>query len=82
MSTSIRISEETKRKLEAIKREDESFDELLDRLAIDRTPADVEDIAGFAHEGIEEHMQAARDRLNDSLEDRDEQVTEELNGSE
>jgi predicted CopG family antitoxin len=71
MSTSIRISEETKQKLEAVKRDDESFDELLARLAIDRTAEDVEEMAGFAEEGIERHMQQARDDLNDSLEDRE-----------
>lgn len=32
MSTTIRVSDETKRKLEALKREDETFDDLLDRL--------------------------------------------------
>lgn len=33
MSTSIRVSDETKEKLERIKRPDESFDDLLSRLA-------------------------------------------------
>ena len=33
MSTSIRVSDETKAKLARLKREDESWDELLDRLA-------------------------------------------------
>ena len=33
MSTAIRVSDETKEKLERIKRSDESFDELLSRLA-------------------------------------------------
>ena len=37
MGTSIRVSETTKAKLERIKRDDETFDELLDRLA------DIED---------------------------------------
>ncbi len=68
MSTSIRISEETKRKLEAIKREDESFDELLDRLS--RTEKDVEAIAGFGPEGIDESMQEARETARDEFEDR------------
>ena len=53
MSSSIRISNETKAKLEAVKREDETFDELLDRLAITRTAEDVREMAGFAEEGIE-----------------------------
>lgn len=70
MSSSIRISDETKRKLEARKRDDETFDELLDRLA--RTEKDVEEMAGFADEGIEDHMENKRDELNKSLEERTE----------
>lgn len=68
MSTSIRISDETKRKLEAIKRDDESFDELLARLT--RTEKDVEQMAGFGPDGIAEHMEATRAELNDSFEGR------------
>ncbi|MDS0261570.1 hypothetical protein NDI56_19395 [Haloarcula sp. S1CR25-12] len=70
MSSSIRISAETKRKLEAVKREDETFDELLDRLAITRTEEDVREMAGFAAEGIDEHMEQKRADLNDSFEAR------------
>jgi len=70
MSSSIRVSEETKRKLEAVKRDDETFDELLDRLAISRTEADVREMAGFAEEGIDEHMEQKREDLNDSFEAR------------
>lgn len=70
MSSSIRISDETKRKLEAIKREDETFDELLNRLAIDRTEEDVREIAGFADEGIADHMRDKRNELNESLQER------------
>ncbi|MBV0925219.1 antitoxin VapB family protein [Halomicroarcula limicola] len=33
MSTSIRVSDETKKKLARLKRDDESWDEFLDRLA-------------------------------------------------
>jgi predicted CopG family antitoxin len=33
MSTSVRVSDETKAKLARLKREDESWDEFLDRLA-------------------------------------------------
>ncbi|MFC6864148.1 antitoxin VapB family protein [Halomicroarcula sp. GCM10025817] len=69
MSTSIRISEETKRKLEAVKRDDETFDELLDRLAVTRTPDDVEAMAGFGGEGVEEHMENTHEALSDSLEE-------------
>jgi predicted CopG family antitoxin len=66
MSTSIRISDETKQKLEARKRPGESFDELLERLA--RTEKDVEEMAGFAEEEIEKSMADTRERLNESLE--------------
>jgi predicted CopG family antitoxin len=65
MSTSIRISEETKRKLETVKRPEETFDELLARLAIDRSEADVERLAGFAEDGVEEHMRRARSDLRE-----------------
>lgn len=67
MSSSIRISEKTKRKLEAVKREGETFDELLDRLAVDRTPEDVEEMAGFGDEGLDGHMERTHDELSDSI---------------
>jgi len=70
MSTSIRISEATKRKLEAVKRDDETFDELLDRLAVDRTESDVREMAGFGGDGVAEGMKAAREDLNESLDER------------
>ncbi|CCQ33144.1 hypothetical protein HLRTI_002615 [Halorhabdus tiamatea SARL4B] len=81
MSSSIRISEETKRKLEAVKRSDETFDELLARLAVDRTEGDVEALAGFADEGIEEHMREARADLADSLAERTDGMHTELEQS-
>lgn len=68
MTTSISISEEAKRKLEAMKRDDETFDELLDRLAVTQTPEEVVAMAGFADEGIEEHMENTHDELSESLE--------------
>lgn len=67
MSTSIRISEEMKQKLEAVKQEDETFDELLSRLAVTRTPDDVEDMAGFAAEGIDEYMEDVHGELSESF---------------
>jgi len=70
MSSSIRISDETKAKLEAVKRDDETFDELLDRLAVTRTKEDVREMAGFAEAGIEEHMKEKRSELNESLDER------------
>jgi predicted CopG family antitoxin len=81
MSTSIRISEETKRKLEAVKRPEETFDELLARLAVDRTEADVEELAGFADEGIEQHMRAERSASNDDLDERADRMSTELDQS-
>jgi predicted CopG family antitoxin len=68
MSTSIRISDETKAKLERLKREGESFDDLLDRLA--RSEKDVEEMAGFGPEGIDEHMKEKHEELNESFERR------------
>jgi len=41
MSTSIRVSERTKAKLDRLKRDDESFDELLDRLTNEETPIEI-----------------------------------------
>lgn len=70
MST-IRVSEEVKERLRDLKRDDESFNDLLDRLS--RTEKDVEAIAeslpSFDDRDVEK-MDAARERLNDSLEDR------------
>jgi predicted CopG family antitoxin len=41
MSTSIRVSDDTKRLLERVKREDETFDELLKRLVRSETPIEI-----------------------------------------
>ena len=41
MSTSIRVSDDTKRLLESLKRDDETFDELLERLVQRKNPIDV-----------------------------------------
>ena len=41
MSTSIRVSEETKAKLDRLKQEDETFDELLNRLANEEEPIEI-----------------------------------------
>lgn len=41
MGTSIRVSEGTKKKLERLKRDDESFDDLLARLASETEPIAV-----------------------------------------
>lgn len=67
MSTSIRVSDETKSMLSVIKEEDESWDEFLSRLA--RRERDVSELGGFADEGIVEHMERANEDLSRSLED-------------
>ncbi len=41
MSTSIRVSDHTKRMLERLKRDDETFDELLERLAQSEDPINI-----------------------------------------
>jgi predicted CopG family antitoxin len=67
----IRVNEDVKERLRDLKRDDESFNDLLDRLS--RTEKDVEEIAESLppvdQEDIEQ-MDRARNRLNDSLEDR------------
>lgn len=70
MST-IRVSDEVKERLRDLKRDDESFNDLLDRLS--RSQKDVEEIAenlpSYSDEDTE-RMDEFRDELNDSLEDR------------
>jgi len=41
MSTSIRVTDETKRMLESLKQEDETFDELLERLVQSEKPINI-----------------------------------------
>jgi len=57
MSTSIRVSDDTKEMLERLKREDETFDELLERLAQHEKPINIgawsEDQADRAREAVE-----------------------------
>jgi len=69
--TTIRVSDEVKERLRDLKRDDESFNDLLERLS--RTEKNVEQIAeslpAVDEEDIEE-MDEARERLNESLEDR------------
>ena len=71
MST-IRVSDEVKERLRDLKRDDESFNDLLERLS--RTEKDVEQIAENLSElggdDFEERMQEAHDKLNESLEER------------
>jgi len=71
MST-IRVSDEVKERLRDLKRDDESFNDLLERLS--RTEKDVEQIAENLGEldggNFEERMQDAHDELNESMGDR------------
>jgi predicted CopG family antitoxin len=64
MSTSIRISEETKRKIDRLKRPDETFDELIDRLASEEEGINFgaidEETRDRILEGVEEHREATR----------------------
>jgi predicted CopG family antitoxin len=66
----IRVKEEVKERLESLKRDDETFSELLDRLS--RSEKDVEEMAGFLEEfddgDLEENVQKTHQSLNDSLE--------------
>lgn len=66
MSPSIRISDETKQRLELVKQDGETYDELLTRLAT--TEKDVEERGGFADDGVVEDMACAREVANESLE--------------
>lgn len=65
----IRVKEEVKERLESLKRDDETFSELLDRLS--RTEKDIEEMAGFLEEfdggDLEEEVQKTHESLNDSL---------------
>lgn len=68
MSTTIRVSDETKSMLSVIKDDDESWDEFLSRLA--RRERDVEALSGFAEEGIVEHMESVDTALSGAFEER------------
>lgn len=65
MSTSIRVSDETKSMLAVLKEDDETWDEFLVRLA--RRERDVSELGGFAEEGIEDSMKQTHEDLNESL---------------
>lgn len=71
MST-IRVSDDVKDRLRDLKREDESFNDLLDRLS--RQEKDVDEMSGFLSEfddgDLEEKMNEAHKELNESLEKR------------
>ena len=67
----IRVTDDVKERLRDLKRDEESFNDLLDRLS--RTEKDVVQIARSLPSVDEtdiEQMDRARERLNDSLEGR------------
>ena len=68
MNPSIRITEEMKQELEGLKQDDETFEELLERLVVTPTPEDGAAMAGFADADSEEQMRATQEELSDSLE--------------
>lgn len=65
----IRVSEDVKERLRALKRDDESFNDLLDRLS--RTEKDVDEIAGsfgdVFPEDLEERVDETHEELNESF---------------
>jgi len=71
MST-IRVTDEIKERLRDLKRDDESFNDLLDRLS--RSRKDVEASAGFLEEVVgddfEERVEEAHQELNESFAER------------
>ena len=64
MSTSIRVSDDTKEMLERLKREDETFDELLERLAQNEKPINI----GVWSEERADHAREAVERSRESFE--------------
>jgi len=68
MSTSIRVSEATKAKLERIKQTDETYDELLDRLA-NVEDSMAESAGAWAGTRKAEAARNARDRMRGSFRD-------------
>jgi len=65
----IRVEEDVKQRLESLKRDDETFSDLLDRLS--RGEKDVEEMAGFLsgfdHGTLEADVCDTHDSLNESL---------------
>lgn len=68
MSTTIRVSDETKSMLSVLKEEDESWDEFLTRLA--RRERDVNELGGFADDAVVADMKAARQQARADWEER------------
>jgi predicted CopG family antitoxin len=64
MSTPIRVSDDTKQMLESLKREDETFDELLERLARSEKPINI----GASSEKQADRAREAVERSRESFE--------------
>lgn len=68
----IRVSDDVKERLRDLKRDDESFNDLLDRLS--RSEKDVESMAGFLAEiddgNLAERVAETHEELNRSMESR------------
>ena len=71
MSTTIRVSDETKSKLRVLKQDGESWDDFLNRLA--RQERDVDELGGFADDTIVEEMATTRENARTDWDDRTEQ---------
>lgn len=66
MSTTIRVSDDTKSMLSVLKEEGESWDEFLVRLA--RRERDVGELGGFAEKGVIESMEQTAQEMSESFE--------------
>jgi len=68
----IRVNDDVKERLRDLKHDDESFNDLLDRLS--RSEKDVEEMAGFlgeiADDEFQQRVDEAHEELNESLENR------------
>ena len=63
--TTIRVTDEVKERLRDLKRDDESFNDLLDRLSRSRT--DFEATAGFLGEIVDEQLADRVDQTHEEL---------------
>jgi predicted CopG family antitoxin len=68
MSTTIRVSDDTKSMLSVLKEDDESWDEFLNRLA--RRERDVAALGGFAEAGVVGEMEQARETAREDWDGR------------
>jgi predicted CopG family antitoxin len=68
MSTTIRLSDDTKAMLSVLKEDDESWDEFLTRLA--RRERDVDELGGFADDDVVSDMADARKEARDDWDGR------------